>query len=73
MIKEDRYTYIDTTIGRLNFYRNESYVGSIFPQSAVIYELHMHLKDGNDFIEVSCKEFSYQKMNTININVFPVC
>ena len=68
---ERRYTYINTTIGRLNFYRNESDVGSIFPHSNVISKLHMHLKDANDFMEVSCEELTYLKMKTIKITVFP--
>ena len=68
---EQRYIYMNTTIGRLNFYRNESYVGSIFPHSTVISELHMHLKDANDFIEVNCEQITYFKFKTVRITVFP--
>ena len=65
------YIYRNTSIGRLNFYRNESYVGSIYFHSFLNSELHMHLKDANDFIEVSCREFLVYEITIINITVFP--
>ena len=67
---EGRYSYLKTTIGRLNFYQNGSYVGLNSTNSTINSELHMHLNDANDFIEVTCKEFLYLK-DTINITVFP--
>ena len=68
--EDDRYIYMNTSIGLLNFYRNESYLGSTHSHSTIFSELHMHLKDANDFIEVSC-EISYQKTNFLKITVFP--
>ena len=68
---EGKYTYMDTTIGRLNFYQNRTYVDSSFLDVTLNSELHMHLNDVNDFIEVTCKELWHQKKKTINITVFP--
>ena len=68
---ERRYIYINTAVGRLNFYRNESYVGPHTTDSTVISELHMQLNDANDFIELSCEDSTHHKINTINITVFP--
>ena len=65
------YLYINTSIGRLNFYRNESSVASIYFHSFLNSELHMHLKDANYFIEVSCREDLVYEIKTINITVFP--
>ena len=67
---EEKYTYMNTTIGRLNFYPNGTYVGSTSADSILNSELHMHLNDANAFIEVTCKELWYQKKKTINITVF---
>ena len=67
---EGKYTYINTTIGRLNFYPNGTYVGSTSADSTLNSEMHMHLNDANDFIEVTCKKLWYKK-KTINITVFP--
>ena len=68
---ERRYIYMNTAVGRLNFYRNETYVGPHILDSTIISELHMHLKDANDFIELSCVDFSHHISNIINITVFP--
>ena len=67
---EGKHTYMDTAIGRLDFYQNGSYVASSTADSSVDSELHMHLNDTNDFVEVTCKDF-YQNKKTINITVFP--
>ena len=67
---EGKFTYMNTTIGHLYFYQNETYVGSTSADSTLNSELHMHLNDANDFIEVTCKELWYKK-KTINITVFP--
>ena len=68
---EGKYAYMDTTIGRLNFYQNKTYVGSTFENLTLNSELHMHLNDENEFIEVTCKELWHRKKKTINITVFP--
>ena len=65
------YHYMNTAIGRLNFYRNESYVGSIHFHSFLNSELHLHLNDENDFIEVNCEDFLVHEIKAINITVFP--
>ena len=67
---EGLHVYMDSAYGRLNFYQNGSYVGSTFADTTLNSELHMHLEDTNDFIEVTCKEL-HQKNKTINITVFP--
>ena len=69
---EGQYVYMNSAYGRLNFYQNGSYVGSTSADSTLNSELHMHLEDENDFIEVTCKEFLHLKNDeTINITVFP--
>ena len=68
---EGKYSYMESAVGRLNFYQNGSSIGSTSGDSTLNSELHMHLEDANDFIEVTCKEFLYQKNKTINITVFP--
>ena len=68
--REGLNIYMNTTIGRLDFYQNATYVGSTSADSNIHSELHMHLNDTNDYIEVTCKDF-YQKNKTINITVFP--
>ena len=70
LYKEGLNTYMDSAYGRLNFYQNGSFVGSTSADSTLNSELHMHLKDANDFIEVTCKEL-HQKNKNINITVFP--
>ena len=67
---EGLYVYMDSAYGRLNFYKNGSYVGSTSADKTLNSELHMHLEDVNDFIEVTCKEL-HQTNKTINITVFP--
>ena len=67
---EGLYVYMDSAYGRLNFYQNGSYVGSTFADTTLYSELHMHLENANDFIEVTCKEL-HQNNKTINITVFP--
>ena len=67
---EGKHTYMDTAIGHLDFYQNGSYVASSGADSSVDSELHMHLNDTNDFVEVTCKDF-YQNKKTINITLFP--
>ena len=47
--KEGLHTYMNTAIGRLDFYQNATYIG-------VNSELHMHLSNANDFIEVICED-----------------
>ena len=69
---EGQYSYIESTYGRLNIYQNGSYVGSTSADSTLNSELHMHLEDANDFIEVTCKEFlNPENDKTINITVIP--
>ena len=69
LYREGLYFYMDSVYGRLNFYRNGSYIGSTFTDTTLKSELHMHLENANDFIEVTCEEL-HQKHKTINITVF---
>ena len=48
----------------------EAMLVQLLPDTTLNSELHMHLEDTNDFIEVTCKEL-HQKNKTINITVFP--
>ena len=68
---EGRYSYLNTSVGRLNFYQNGSYVGSNSTNSTLNSELHMHFNDSNDFIEVKCQESSVYEIKTINITLYP--
>ena len=67
---EGLHIYMYTAIGRLDFHQNGSYVASSPADSSLDSELHLHLNDANDFVEVTCKDF-YQKKKSIKITVFP--
>ena len=69
----ESYLYLNSSIGHLNFYRNETYVGSSLDNSHsfINSELHMHLNDGNNFIYVKCIDLGRYKFKTINIITFP--
>ena len=68
--EEGFHSYMNSAVGRLDFYQNGSYVASTGADSSVDSELHMHLNDSNDFVEVTCKDL-YLNKKTINITVFP--
>ena len=68
--REGIHSYMNTAIGRLHFYQNTTHVASTAARSSIDSELHMHLNDANDFVEVTCNEL-YHNTKTINITVFP--
>ena len=70
---EGKYSYLNTTVGRLNFYQNGSYVdsNSTISEKILNSELHMHLNGANDYIEVSCQQSLVFEITTINITAFP--
>ena len=63
---EGLHSYMYSAIGRLDFYQNATYVASSAADSSIDSELHMHLNDVNDFVEVICEDL-YQKKKRINI------
>ena len=69
----DPYRFLNSSAGRLNFYRNETYAGSSKDnsQSFIDSELHMQLNHVNDFIDVRCTDIFKNLFTTINITTFP--
>ena len=70
---EDPYRFLNSSAGRLNFYRNESYAGSFrdYSQSFINSELHMQLNHANDFIEIFCVNLLENILTKIKITTFP--
>ena len=69
----DPYLFLDSSAGRLNFYRNESYTGSFrdSSQSFINSELHMQLNHANDFIVVTCVNLVENTFTMIKITTVP--
>ena len=66
--QEGLHSYINTTIGRLDFYQNTTYIASSPVDSSIDSELHMHLNDTNNFVEVSCLD-AIEQEKSINITL----
>ena len=64
--KEGLHTYMNTAIGRLDFYQNATYIGSNGRDSSIDSELHMHLSNPNNFVDVICED-NFQMKKKISI------
>ena len=64
--KEGLHTIINTASGCLDFYQNATYIGSNGKDSSIDSELHIHLNNANDFVEVICED-NFQMKKKINI------
>ena len=67
------YLYLNSSIGRLNFYRNETYAGSSddLSHSFVNSEFHIRLNHANDFIGIWCNDYQGFIFKMIKITVLP--
>ena len=68
--REGPHIYMNTAIGRLDFYKNTTYIAVNAEDSSIDSELHMHMNHSNNFVVVTCLD-SYQQMKSINITLLP--